>query len=177
MDHKSQPKSRLVSVTFARELLCLNRAGSIHNITSHWQDPEILIFCCKSTLRKIRSHAETPCIQVSFWSIRPLKGYRRKTGPREAETDSRYCCMISVCHGVMCSLQYYCTLTLHVLVFPGRGGGPPQCPAIGCKIHTTCCQYDVIGFVDDYWLLKLKFCSLNRLTGFKMFRQVIVVSA
>ena len=27
---------------------------------SQWQDPEILFFCYKSILRKIRSHAETP---------------------------------------------------------------------------------------------------------------------
>ena len=44
MDHGSQPKSRLASVSFARELLCLNRAGSMLNISSQWQDPEILIF-------------------------------------------------------------------------------------------------------------------------------------
>ena len=60
------------------------------NITSQWQDPEILIFCYKSILRKIRSHAENPYVQVLFWSMRPLKGYRRKTGPHEAENDSRY---------------------------------------------------------------------------------------
>ena len=44
MDHGSLPKSRLTAVTLARELLCLNRAGSMLNITSQWQDPEILIF-------------------------------------------------------------------------------------------------------------------------------------
>ena len=59
------------------------------NITRQWQDPDILIFCYNSTLRKNRSYAETPCAQVSFWSIRLFKSYRRKTGPREAETDSR----------------------------------------------------------------------------------------
>ena len=53
MNHGSQPKSRVASVTFARELLYLNRAGSILNITSQWQDPEILIFCYGSILRKI----------------------------------------------------------------------------------------------------------------------------
>ena len=58
------------------------------NITSQWQGPEILIFL-KSLLRKIRSHAETPYAEVSFWSVRPFKGYRKKTGSREAETDSR----------------------------------------------------------------------------------------
>ena len=90
MDRGSQPKSRLASVTFAWEMLCLNRAGSMLNITSQRQDPEILIFCYKSIPRKIRSHAQTPCAQVSFWSIRPSKGYCRKTRPREAETDSSW---------------------------------------------------------------------------------------
>ena len=67
MDHGSQPKSRLASVTIARELLCLNRAGSMLNITSQWQDHEVLIFFCyKSILRKIRPHAETTCAQVLF---------------------------------------------------------------------------------------------------------------
>ena len=47
MDHGSQPKSRLVSVAFARELLCLNKAGSMLNITSQGQDPEILIFAIR----------------------------------------------------------------------------------------------------------------------------------
>ena len=52
MDHGSQPKSRLASVTFAQELLCLKRVGSMLNITSQWQDPGILIFCHKNILRK-----------------------------------------------------------------------------------------------------------------------------
>ena len=56
MDHGSQPKSRLASGTFARELICLNRAGSMLNITSQWQDR--VFFCYKSILRKIRSVAE-----------------------------------------------------------------------------------------------------------------------
>ena len=43
MDHGSQLKSQLVSVTFARELLCL-RAGSMLNITWQWEDPEISLF-------------------------------------------------------------------------------------------------------------------------------------
>ena len=40
MDHRSQSKSRLDSVSFARELLCLNRPGSKLNITSQWQHPD-----------------------------------------------------------------------------------------------------------------------------------------
>ena len=44
MDHGSQPKSRLASITFERELLCLNRAGSMLDITSQMQPPELLIF-------------------------------------------------------------------------------------------------------------------------------------
>ena len=44
MNDGSQPKSRLASVTFARELLCLNRVGSVLSITSQWQDTEILFF-------------------------------------------------------------------------------------------------------------------------------------
>ena len=44
MDHGSQPKSRLASVAFAQELPCLNRAGFMPNITTQWQEPEILIF-------------------------------------------------------------------------------------------------------------------------------------
>ena len=63
------------------ELLYLNRAGSMLNITSQRQDPEISIFCWKSMLRKIRSHAATSCAQVSLGSTRLIKGYRRKTGP------------------------------------------------------------------------------------------------
>ena len=66
MDHGSQPKSRLASVAFARELPCLNREGSMLNIMSPWQSPEIRIFCYKSILRKIRVHAETPCAYVPF---------------------------------------------------------------------------------------------------------------
>ena len=44
MDHGYQPKSRLAAVTFAWELPGLNRAGSMLNITSKWQYPEMLIF-------------------------------------------------------------------------------------------------------------------------------------
>ena len=67
MNNGSQPKSRLVSVTFARELLRLSRAGSMLNITSQWQDPEIMTFIIiVPMLRKIRSHAETNYVQVSF---------------------------------------------------------------------------------------------------------------
>ena len=45
-------------------------------------------FLLKSILWKIRSLTETHCVQVLSWSIYPFKRYRRKTGPREAETDS-----------------------------------------------------------------------------------------
>ena len=44
MDHGSHSKLRLVAVPFAQKLHCLNRAGSMLNITSQWQGPEILIF-------------------------------------------------------------------------------------------------------------------------------------
>ena len=44
MDYGSQPKSRLASATFAWELLRLYTASLMLNITSQWQDPEILIF-------------------------------------------------------------------------------------------------------------------------------------
>ena len=66
MDDGSQPKSRLAFVAFAWELLCLNRVGSMLKIRSQWQDPEILVFCYKSILRKTRSHAETSYAKVSF---------------------------------------------------------------------------------------------------------------
>ena len=39
---------------------------------------------------KNRSHAETSSAKVSSWSVSPFKRYRRKTGPHEAETDSRH---------------------------------------------------------------------------------------
>ena len=52
MNHGLQPKSRLESITFARQLLCLDRPGSMVNFTSQWQDPEILISCYKSILQK-----------------------------------------------------------------------------------------------------------------------------
>ena len=42
--HGSQPKSCVASVTFSWKLICLNRAVSMLNITSLWQNPEILIF-------------------------------------------------------------------------------------------------------------------------------------
>ena len=54
------------------------------------EDPENMIFFCyKSIPRKIRSRAVTPYVQVSFRFIRPFKGYRQKTGPRDSETDSK----------------------------------------------------------------------------------------
>ena len=53
MDLGSQLKSRLASEASARKLLCLNRAGSILNITSQWQDPEILIFVIRVYYEKL----------------------------------------------------------------------------------------------------------------------------
>ena len=53
MDRGSQPKSRLASVAFAQKLLCLNGAGSMLNITSQWQDPEILIFVIRVYYEKL----------------------------------------------------------------------------------------------------------------------------
>ena len=44
MDHRPQAKSLLAFVTFAQELLYLNRAGSMLRTTNQWQDPKILIF-------------------------------------------------------------------------------------------------------------------------------------
>ena len=81
MDHSSQPNSQLASVTFARELVFLNRASSMLDIMSQLQDTEILISCQKSVLWKIRSYTEIPYAQVSFWSILPFKGYHQKEVP------------------------------------------------------------------------------------------------
>ena len=53
MDPGSQPKSRLASVTFARELICLNRTGSMLSITSQRQDCKILIFVIRIYYEKI----------------------------------------------------------------------------------------------------------------------------
>ena len=47
-------------------------------MTRQWN---FVLFCYKSTLWKIRSQAETPCAQVSFWFIRPLKGIAEKQVP------------------------------------------------------------------------------------------------
>ena len=61
----------------------------IFNITTQWPDTEIFISSFNSRyIRNIRSHAETPCAQVSSRSICPFNRYHRKIGPREAETDS-----------------------------------------------------------------------------------------
>ena len=49
----------------------------IFNIRSQWQDPEIMIFCYKSILWKIRSHAETQCAQ----DIARLKDIAEKQVP------------------------------------------------------------------------------------------------
>ena len=53
MDHGSPSNSRLVSVTFERKLLFLNRAGSMLNIASQWRDPEILIFVLRVCYEKL----------------------------------------------------------------------------------------------------------------------------
>ena len=60
MDCRSQRKSRMAPVTFARELLCLDRAGSMLNITSQWQDTEILIFCYIRVYYKKLGHMLKP---------------------------------------------------------------------------------------------------------------------
>ena len=60
MDHGSLPKSRLASITSAKELLCLNRAGSMLNIACHRQYPEIWIFCYESILQKIDHMLKPP---------------------------------------------------------------------------------------------------------------------
>ena len=65
MDYRSQAKSRQAAVTFARELHCLNGACAGLNITSHWQDNEIRIFVIRTHHKKIRSHDEISCAQVS----------------------------------------------------------------------------------------------------------------
>ena len=65
----------------AQELLCLNRVGSMLNITCQCQDPEIMIFCYMSILRKIRSHAEAPCVQFSFWLYIRLRDIVEKQVP------------------------------------------------------------------------------------------------
>ena len=73
MDHGSQPKSRLASVAFARELLCLNRAGSMLNITSQWQDPEILFFVMSILRKKLRHMLKPPMSKFrSYLSVRSM---------------------------------------------------------------------------------------------------------
>ena len=89
MDHGWQPKSRLASVIFAQELLCLNRAGPMLNITSQWQDPEILIFVIRAYYEKLGDVLKPLVAKFgSDLSIR-LRDIAEKTGPREAETDRR----------------------------------------------------------------------------------------
>ena len=90
----SQPKSRLAAVTFARELLCLNRAGSMLNIKSQWQDSEFFIyfFVIRVYYEKL-GHVLKPLVSKfrSDLSAR-LRDIPRKTGPHEAETDSSLLC-------------------------------------------------------------------------------------
>ena len=90
MDHVSQPKSQLASLALARELLCLNRPGSMLNITSQWRDREILIFRYKSIYEKLdHMNAEAPMSMFgSYLSVR-LRDNTEKTGLCKAETDSR----------------------------------------------------------------------------------------
>ena len=68
MCHGLQSKSLLVSETFARGLLCLNRAGSMLNITRQWQETLNFgfFFGYGSKLLKI-SHLLKPLVpKVSF---------------------------------------------------------------------------------------------------------------
>ena len=90
MDQGSQPKSRLVSVTFARELLCLNRVGSMFNITSQWQDSEILGFFVKGLYYEKLGHMLKP-LEPKFCfdlSIR-LRDITEKQVPEKLKPYSR----------------------------------------------------------------------------------------
>ena len=71
MDHGSHSNLRLAAVAFARELLCLNRAGSMLNITTQWQDPQFLNFCYKSKYEKT-GHMLKPLVPKfrSYLSVR-----------------------------------------------------------------------------------------------------------
>ena len=86
MDHGSQPKSRLASVTFAQELLCLNRAGPMLSIASQWKDPDFFLV--------VRVYYENlgqmlkPVVPKFHSDLSLRLRYCRKTNPREAETDS-----------------------------------------------------------------------------------------
>ena len=105
MNHGSQPKSRLTAVTFAGELPCPDRAGSIVNITSQWQDPQILISCYKRTLQKKVACWNPLCPNVVLIYIHPFRGYRWKTGPHEAETDKMRIIQYLSCHSHLTSSQ------------------------------------------------------------------------
>ena len=97
MDHGSQSKFRLPSVFFARELLCLNRAGSLFNITRQWQDNEILIFCYKSVSRKKIGHMLKP-LAPRFRSEQPvrLRDIVEKQVPARLEVLRIFCFMLSL---------------------------------------------------------------------------------
>ena len=90
MDNGLQPKSRLASVTFARKLRYLNRAGSILNlsITNQWQDPEILLlfFVIRVYYKKI-GHMLKPLLPKfrSDLSVR-LKDIAEKQVPEKPKT-------------------------------------------------------------------------------------------
>ena len=60
MDHGSQPKSRLASVAFTRELLCRNGSGSMLNITCQWLNHDILIFVIRVHYGKLGHMLKPP---------------------------------------------------------------------------------------------------------------------
>ena len=58
------------------------------NIRSQWKGTKTWIFCYKSILRNIRSHAETLVPKFRPDLSARLKDIAKKTGPHEAEIDS-----------------------------------------------------------------------------------------
>ena len=78
--------SRLAAVTFARELHCLNRDGDMFNITSQWQDIDILFVCffVKRVYNKKKNRLYADTIVPKFRpdpSTRLKDTYHRKKGP------------------------------------------------------------------------------------------------
>ena len=97
----------------------MNRAGSSPDITRQWQDIEVLIFCYKSILQKI-GHMLKWYGQVSFWSYRQFKGYRRQTGPRESETDSSWLNTwhnVTLTWGQILTLTFQINISIHTYIF------------------------------------------------------------